>query len=143
MAWKLDGLDLDQATRRMVPSDTTLLGMVKHLAWVERWWFVDCIGGGSPDYPFTLDDIDADFRIEPGDTVASILEEYATAVAEANAIITAAENLDVTGQIEGRGARSLRWVLLHMIEETARHVGQADILREQIDGATGYYPPEE
>ena len=66
MVWKLDGLDLEQAGRSMVPSGTSLLGMVKHLAWVERWWFVEFIGGGKPDYPWSDEDPDADWRIEPG-----------------------------------------------------------------------------
>ena len=123
-------------------SDTTLLGIVKHLAWVERWWFSDFIGGASPGYPWSDDDPDADFRIEPAETVESVVGLYATAVAESNAVIEAAGSLDVTGEVRG-GERSLRWVMVHMIEETARHVGQADILREQIDEATGYYPPED
>ncbi len=142
MLWKLDGLDLEQASRPMVSSGTSLLGMIKHLAWVERWWFVEFIGGGKPDYPWTEEDPDADFRVEPEDTIESVSQIYATAVDEANAVIDGAESLDVTGELRG-GERSLRWVLVHMIEETARHVGQADILREQIDGATGYYPPDE
>ena len=139
MLWKLDGLDEDQARRPMVPSGTSLLGIVKHLAWVERWWVVDFIGGRKLDYPWSEDDPDADFRIEDDDTTASISELYVAAVGEANAVITAAQDLDVAGTLES-GPRSLRWVLIHMIDETGRHAGHADILRELIDGATGYYP---
>ena len=111
------------------------------MAWVERWWFCDFIGGQSPDYPWSDDDPDADFRIEPGETVDSIRDLYATAVGEANAVIDAAESLDITGKVRDR-ERSLRWVLVHMIEETARHAGHADIIREQIDGVTGYWPDD-
>lgn len=137
--FKLDGIAPDAATRSTVESGTTLLGVVKHLAWVERWWFCDFIGGQSPDYPWTEDDPDADFRIEPEDTVESIAELYAAAVAQANAVIDAADSLDVTGSGRG-GERSLRWVLIHMIEETARHAGHMDIIREQLDGTLGYLP---
>ena len=137
--WKLEGLDEEQARRPMVPSGTSLLGMVKHLVWVERWWFVDFVGGGKPDYPWSDDDPDADFRIEEGETIASISQLYVDAVGEANAVIEAAADLDATGTSGGH-ERSLRWVLIHMIEETARHAGHADILREQIDGVTGYFP---
>jgi hypothetical protein len=139
MLWKLDGLDREQASRPMVPSGTSLLGIVKHLAWVERWWFVDFIGGEKLEYPWSDADPDADFRIEHHDTVASISQLYVDAVGEANAVIAAAPGLEVTGDLDG-GPRSLRWVLVHMIDETGRHAGQCDIIRELIDGATGYYP---
>lgn len=137
--WKLDGLDEAAARRPMVPSGTSLLGLIKHLAWVERWWFVDFIGGNKLDYPWSEADPDADFRSEDDETVASVSQLYATAVGEANAVIAAAPDLDVTGSLES-GPRSLRWVLTHMIDETGRHAGHADIIRELIDGATGYYP---
>jgi len=139
--WKLQGLDETQARRPMVPSGTSLLGIVKHLAWVERWWFVDFIGGGTVDYPWSDADPDADFRIEVDETIASISQLYIDAVGEANAVIAAAPDLDVTGTLES-GPRSLRWVLVHMIDETGRHAGHADIVRELIDGSTGDYPED-
>jgi uncharacterized damage-inducible protein DinB len=139
MLWKLGGLDREQASRPMVPSGTSLLGLVKHLAWVERWWFVDFIGGGKPDYPWSEEDPDADFRVEDHETIASISQLYVDAVGEANSVIAAAPDLEVTGTLES-GPRSLRWVLVHMIDETGRHAGHADIVRELIDGTTGYYP---
>lgn len=139
LLWKLEGLDEEQARRPMVDSGTSMLGLVKHLAWVERYWFVDIIGGGDVEYPWTDEDPDADFRIEPDETIDEIRRLYVDAVGEANAVIAAAENLDVTGQVR-TGVRSLRWVLLHMVEETARHLGHADIIREQLDGTTGYGP---
>lgn len=137
--WKLQDLDEASARQSMVPSGTSLLGLVKHLAWVERWWFVDFIGGGDVDYPWSKGDPDADFRVEPDDSIASVSQLYIDAVGEANAVIAGASNLDVVGTLES-GQRSLRWVLVHMIDETGRHAGHADILRELIDGATGYYP---
>ncbi len=71
MLWKLDGLDREQASRPMVPSGTSLLGIVKHLAWVERWWFVDFIGGEKLDYPWSEEDPDADFRVEDHETIGA------------------------------------------------------------------------
>lgn len=140
LLWKLNGLDKAQATQSEVPSGTSLLGLLKHMAWVELWWFVDYIGGESPDYPWSDDDPDADFRVEDDETVASISQLYVDAVAEANTVIATADSLDVIG-VKGRRDRSLRWVLIHMIEETARHAGHADIIRELVDGSTGYLPP--
>ena len=140
LLWKLEGLTRKQAMESPVGSGTSLLGLVKHLAWVEQWWFVDFIGGGSPDYPWTDDDPDADFRIEDDETIESISQLYMDSVAAANEVIAAAPNLEVTGEAKN-GPRSLRWVLVHMVEETARHAGHADIIREQIDGTTGDLPP--
>lgn len=141
MLWKLDGLTLEQAARPMVDSGTSLLGMVKHLAWVERGWFRRFIDKQEIDAPWTTDDPDAHLRIEPDETIETIRQLYVTAIAESDAIVEAADSLDIFGERE-RGPRSLRWVLVHMIEETARHAGQADIIREQIDNATGYYPTD-
>ena len=139
MLWKIEGITKEQGMQSVVPSNTSLLGLIKHLAYVEKWWFLECIGRQKPEYPWTEEDLDADFRIEDDETVDSIRELYAAAVADSNAVIEAAESLDITGESQ-LGPRSLRWVIVHMIEETARHCGHADIIREQIDGVTGYWP---
>ena len=93
-------------------SGTSLLGVVKHMAWVEQWWFVEFIGGGSPDYPWSDDDPDADFRIEDGETIAGICDLYADSVSKAHGVIANAESLDVTGSLASgepdRQQRSLR-----------------------------------
>ena len=141
LLWKLEGLSLEQASRPLVDSGTSLLGIVKHMAWVEKGWFCRFIDNQEFQSPWTEQDPDADFRIEPGETIQSISEFYVASIAEADAVTHAAESLDIFGERD-RGPRSLRWVLVHMIEETARHAGQADILREQIDNATGYYPTD-
>ncbi|MEA2003243.1 MAG: DinB family protein [Actinomycetota bacterium] len=140
--WKLDGLDEDQARRPMVESGTSLLGLIKHLAWVELWWFASYIGGEDVDFPWSEEDPDADWRIESDETIASISQLYIDAVRRADSVIAAAENLDIVGTSLSE-SRSLRWVLTHMIDETARHAGHADILRELIDGTTGDYPPDD
>jgi uncharacterized damage-inducible protein DinB len=136
---KLRGLDREGATRRLVPSVTTILGVVKHLAYVEAWWFQDIFTAREVSYPWTDEDPDADFRVEDDDTVESVTALYQTMTEESRTIIAAAQMDDVSARVHPRRGTSftLRWILLHMIEETARHLGHIDILREQIDGATG------
>ena len=144
IVWKLDGLSEEDARRPMVESGTSMLGLVKHLAWVERWWFDFNFAGKEVDFPWTDDDPDADFRIEDDETIADIVALYETAVAESNKIIDGADLDDIaakTGGGTGGGvSRNLRWIVGHMVEETARHAGHADIVRELIDDKTGYMP---
>jgi uncharacterized damage-inducible protein DinB len=133
---KVEGLNRDEATRRLVPSMTTLLGIVKHLAYVERGWFQNTFLGLSLYRPDRDGDDDAEFRIEQDETVDGILALYQREVARSREIVAAA-SLDDRAQREDRRDFTLRWIVVHMIEETARHVGHADILREQTDGAVG------
>jgi len=120
---KAEGVPEDQARTPGVPSGTNLLGLVKHLTHVERHWL---LGHRVTDWKAT-------FHPGPDDTTASILAAYRETVAEANAEIAYWDDLAATGPRRG----SRRWTLTHLIEETARHAGHADILRELIDGATG------
>jgi uncharacterized damage-inducible protein DinB len=136
LLWKIEGLDDEQLRRPMVPSGTSLLGMVKHLAYVERWWFQQVWGGREATYPFTDEDPDADWRVEPSETTADILALYRGECDASREIVAAASSLDEVAH-HPRRKLSRRWILVHMIEETARHNGQADILREQLDGVTG------
>lgn len=149
LAWKLDGLSLEEATRPMVPSGTNLLGLVRHLACVELFWFGDVAAQGAYEVPGEMaawwarivelwkseEDPDADFHVQEGETVAQILGYYETAIGVANDIIEAHDLEHIGGR-----ERHLRWILVHMIEETARHAGHADIVRELIDDTTGYLP---
>lgn len=137
--WKLEGLSLEDAARPMTPSDTKLLGIVKHLAYVERWWFQESFLGRACEYPWSESgDMEADFKIFPGETIESIFALY-DAECEVSRQIVAGASLDDVAAKPRRGAGhpTLRWIMLHMIEEVARHNGQADILRELIDGKTG------
>ncbi|SEL93267.1 DinB family protein [Streptacidiphilus jiangxiensis] len=135
--WKLEGLDDEQLRRQLVPSGSSLLGLVKHLAAVEYAWFCQTFGVETEPLPFVEDDEDADLRVDPGETTADLLAFYDRACAAANAVIEASD-LDLTGTVSWTGRTvSMRWVLVHMIEETARHAGHVDILRELIDGAAG------
>lgn len=138
--WKLDGLTLDEASRPLVDSGTSLLGLVKHLAYVEQWWFDDFFAGNTIDYPWSEEDPDADFRIEEGETVESVISLYREAVARSNELVAEAHMDDLSVGSRGGERFALRWIVAHMIEETARHAGHADIIRELIDGTTGDYP---
>jgi uncharacterized damage-inducible protein DinB len=134
--WKLEGLDDEQLRRPMVPSGTNLLGLVKHLAAVEYGWFCQTFGRETEPLPFDENDENADLRVSPEETTQDILDFYARARAASDAVI---DELDVEdlGKAWYGDQVTLRWVLIHMIEETARHAGHIDILRELIDGSTG------
>ena len=136
LVWKLDGLTDEQVRRPMVPSGTNLVGLVKHLANAEYGWF--CETFGRPTEPLTdiSQDPEADMRAAEGETTEEIVAFYRRAWAAADAAILQLP-LDTTGTSYSDKTVSLRWVLVHMIEETGRHAGHADILRELIDGATG------
>ncbi len=136
-----DGLSDEQLRQGLVPSMTTILGMVKHLVYAERWWFQDVFEGHACDYPYSEGDWDADFRIEPGESTTEILELYRTECARSSEIIERHQLDDISVNQSQRPACTLRWTILHMIEETARHAGHADILREQLDGSTGLGAP--
>jgi hypothetical protein len=138
--WKLEGLDDGQLRRSLVPSGTSLLGMVKHLAAVEYGWFCDTFGRPAEPMPFDEDDPDADLRVEPGETTADVLAFYGRARAAADRAIDEV-GLEETGTAWFGEPVTMRWVLIHMVEETARHAGHADILRELIDGMTGDHRP--
>jgi hypothetical protein len=127
---KITGLSTLDATRRLVPSRTTLAGLVKHLTAVEREWFHGVLGGARP----TPDD---DWGVRDDDTVESLVADYLTAGATSREICRGFA-LDDTVPSPRLGRVSLRWIYVHLIEETARHAGHADILREQTDGATGF-----
>jgi len=131
LAGILDGLTEEQARRRLVPSRTTPLGLVKHVIFAERVWFHVALGGqaraelGLPDTP------DETFVLTESDTIESVLAELRSTWAEADEI-AAAHELDSHAQHNRRGPLTLRWIYLHMVEELARHAGHGDILREQI-----------
>ena len=138
--WKVEGLDLEQATRSLVPSQSTLLGILKHLSYVERWWFQSVIAGRAVDRGWTDDDPDADYRIEPDESIESIVARYDAECAISRAIFS--DIADPAVSVPFRDDTIvIRDILVHMVEEIARHVGHMDILREQVDGSTGGFPP--
>jgi uncharacterized damage-inducible protein DinB len=136
---KLDGLDDEQLRRLMVPSGLCLLGLVKHLSTVEFGWFDSVFLQSGKLHPFEREgDPEAEFRIEDEDGTDFIVESYLSACEHGRVIVAEAKSLDQTvPHPRGIGEIDLRRILIHMIEETARHNGHADIMRELIDGATG------
>lgn len=127
----LDGLTEEQARRSLVPSRTTLLGLVKHAVFVERVWFGEGITGRSRADMGIADSPDESFILGADDTIDSVRQLHAEAC-EASRAAASALGLDdmVTGN--RRGPLPLRWVYLHLLRELAQHCGHADILREQI-----------
>ncbi|AEN11646.1 MULTISPECIES: DinB family protein [unclassified Streptomyces] len=135
--WKLDGLDDEQLRRPMTPTGTNLLGLVKHLATVEYGWFCSAFGRETEDFWF--DTYTDDMTIAPDESTERILAFYARARAAADRAIEET-GLDDTGTSWNGTTVSMRWVLVHMIEDVLRHAGHMDIVRELIDGATGSHP---
>ncbi len=136
----LDGLTEEQARRSLVPSRTTMLGLVKHAIFVERVWFDEAITRrprseiGIPATP------DESFVLSDDDTVASVQRAHREAC-QASRCATSSLALDDMLHGNRRGALPLRWVYLHMLRELAQHCGHADILREQLDGQDGAAQP--
>lgn len=136
--WKLEGLDDEQLRRKMTASGTSLLGIVKHLAAVEFGWFCSTFGRPAELLPSIDYDADpeSDMAAAPGETTEEIVAYYERARAAANAVIDELD-LDTTGTSWDGTTVSLRWVLIHMLEEVARHAGHMDIVRELIDNTVG------
>lgn len=139
--WKLSNLGDAELRRPMTPSRTTLLGLAKHLGAVEYGWFCETFGRETEPLPFDEADPDADLHVTSAESTDDVLAFYARARAASDAVI-AELDLDDTGTAWYGGQVSLRWVLIHMIEETARHAGHIDIVRELIDGMVGDHPED-
>jgi uncharacterized damage-inducible protein DinB len=142
IAWKLDGLSEYDARRPLTPTGTNLLGLVKHLASVELGYFGDCFGrpSGEPQPWMEADaEPNADMWATAEESREQIMGLYRRAWAHSDATIDALD-LDAIGQVPwwgDEGKVTLHRILIHMIAETERHAGQADIVRESIDGAAG------
>lgn len=128
---KASGLPAATVRRPMVGSGTSLLGLIKHLTRVEIAWFQYAFAG--TDVPVLGDDLADD------DEPQSVIDDYQTAITVNNRIVAEAADLTQPAKRKALAPEpmSLRWILVHMIEETGRHAGHADILREQIDGSVG------
>jgi hypothetical protein len=136
---KVEGLTFDQATVVMTPSGVSPLGVVKHLGWVERGWFRDIFTGEDVEAIDVDGDNSPEFVIGPDDTTESVVAFYRAEVQQARRVVAEASSLDALSAkpTQFAGHVSLRWILVHMLEETARHAGHMDLMREQIDGQTG------
>jgi hypothetical protein len=138
---KCAGLDAEQLARRAIlPSTLSLLGLVRHLADVERGWFRRRMAAQDAPRIFSSEaNPDGDFEGAVGDpaVVAEAWDAWRAEVAFAEQLVAAAPSLEITCDEAWRGKLSLRWVLVHMVEEYARHNGHADLLRQLIDGRVG------
>ena len=137
---KAKGLSDADARRRLVPSDTTIAGLVKHLARVEQSWFQHRLARiPAEELPLVaraFEEEDSDFRPADDESIEMLLARYDEQCARSREVV-AGFDLDHVVPHPVLGEVSLRWIYVHMIEETARHAGHADILREQIDGSIG------
>lgn len=133
---KVTGLPDDQLRLRLVPSRTTLAGLIQHLTAVEQEWF-QLVLAQRPAEEIDGRPADDDWAVRRGETADSMTAEYDRACAVSREVASGF-GLEDTAPHPRLGHVSLRWVYVHLIEETARHAGHADILREQTDGATGF-----
>jgi uncharacterized damage-inducible protein DinB len=146
LAWKCRGLSDEQLRVTVPPTSMTLGGMLKHLAYVEDLWFTQVVAGEPVPEPWASADFTADpdweWTTAPQDSGDELRALWAQRVSRSDAIVAArlgqgeAAALSQTHSAQG-GRASLRWILVHMIEEYARHNGHADLLRQSIDGETG------
>jgi uncharacterized damage-inducible protein DinB len=133
---KVAGLSDADAGRRLVASATTVGGLIKHLRWVEYGWFDQLLQERTSDNRRTHDR-SWEFEFLPEESLPTLTAEY-HAQCEESRRIAARYALEHLVPHRRLGRVSLRWIYVHLIEETARHTGQLDILREQLDGATGF-----
>lgn len=140
---KTEGLTREQLGRRLPPSSLTLAGLLHHLAFVEERWAVERFAGQPAPEPWAGVDWaatpDWEMDVAPGMEPGELRERYRLACGRTDEVVAAAGDLDALSQqpLRDGGLFSLRWMLLHLLEETARHNGHADLLREAVDGTVG------
>jgi len=141
VAWKASVAPDDTLSTARTPSGLTLHGIVRHLTNVERSWFREAFAGETGlDFDWSDEDPDGEFRAV-GVPMSELLADYAAEARRCDEVIRSAAGLDATAaDPTGKHTFSLRWVITHMIEETGRHLGHMDILRERADGAVGEDP---
>jgi len=143
LLWKCAGLTAEQLRLASCPpSPMSLQGLVRHMADVERVWFRKRIAGETVPYIYWTDaDPDGDFNGLDGSDPAADFETFEREWRFAEAVVDGRDLDEVIAYVDKSGRpqqRDIRWILTHMVEEYARHLGHADLLRERIDGATGY-----
>ena len=139
---KCDGLTIEQMRQRpLATSQMSLIGAVRHLSFVEQYWFEDVFLGRTVEYLYVSEEFpDGEWDCIDDASMAETFETFATSC-ETSRLITSESELDqraVNAHPSGGETVDLRWILIHLIEEYARHCGHADILRELIDGVTGF-----
>lgn len=136
--WKLADAKDEDLLSVATSTGLTARGVLNHLTHVERWWWRDVFAGqdGLP-YDWTAEDPDGEFHLGPDKPIGQLLTEYAGECAASDAVLAGVVDLDQRGV---RKDVSARFVVLHLVEETARHLGHLDLLRELADGAVGVSP---
>jgi hypothetical protein len=139
LARKAVGLTAEQLATTLPPSTLTLGGLLKHMAFVETYWFATVWAAEPDGEPWSSVDWTAtpdwEFESAAGDQPRELIALFESAVARSRRTIAECVELDATVQSRDRQI-SLRWILVHMIEEYARHCGHADLIRESLDGST-------
>ncbi|NNG18740.1 DinB family protein [Naumannella sp. ID2617S] len=127
----LDDLTDEELRSRLVPSATTVLGLVKHCTFVERVWFLATVGGRPRSELGLPETVEPSFELHPADTADSVRAAFDAACAQSRQLVA---GLALDDEVEHRrfGRLSVRWILLHLVREYARHAGHGDILREQL-----------
>ena len=139
---KAAGLDAEQLATTVGASSLTIGGLVRHMAFVEDHWFHGVLAGNDDPEPWAAADWDTspdwEFDTAPDQSPGELLTQFDTSVARSDAAIARFHGLDTIAARQSHGEpTSLRWIMVHMIEEYARHCGHADLIRESIDGTTG------
>ena len=136
--WKLRDTPDEVLRSVSAPSEMTLHGIVRHLANVERSWIRDVFAAEEDlEFDWTDDDPDGEFHVPPEVPMSDLLAAYAEESARCDVVVESTLSLD---EVSDRREVSLRWILMHLIEETGRHLGHIDLLREQADGMVGEDP---
>ena len=131
-------LEWEEASMRLLPAtDLTIAGIVRHLAWVEDRWFQGRLLGTEMPAPWNVpgaDDPDSAMRLAPGDTVEGIVELYSAVCRRSRAALARCDSLSAVAAVPsfGIGPVNVRWLLVRMIDETARHAGHLDLLRDRL-----------
>lgn len=136
---KVEGLTDGQAQRALLDQSPLMApgAIINHLRWVENWWFEIVLLGRPDEAPMTEDDPDGEFRVALTTPISTVIAEYREQIRRSDVVLSE-HDLDLVSVQDGRDFRpTLRWIVSHMIEETARHNGHLDILREQLDGSVG------
>lgn len=135
--WKLDGLDDDAARAVSTPTGMTIHGIVRHLENVERsWWRRHVAGERDLSFDWSEEEPDGEMRVPAHLRLVDLLAAYRTEIGLCDAVIADRELDSVSAMRD----HTLRWVLLHLIEETGRHLGHLDVLAERVDGRVGEEP---
>ena len=138
VSWKVRGAPDGVLRAVATPSGLTLHGVVRHLENVERSWIRDVFNGENDlPYAWTDEDPDGEFHVPATISIDKLLSDYVAESKLCDAIIAAVPSLDA---VSARRNFSMRWILLHLVEETSRHLGHIDLLREQADGQVGEEP---